>query len=375
MILNDGTCIPSYLGVESRGTGPDSQALLTNYALRYGEVRKLIYPDEELSISKTQVEYDVEVEHRDETGVTTTSYYRGVSGNNWLGGFADKFHATYRSGPPDGQNSTGLGVGSKVLLLCVSGDTNKAIILGGLRDPGLDTLQDKREDGHNLWFEFNGVRFTVDKDGQPTLKFRGATKNDGTLADSADPKAEGTTVRVTKDGSLTVATPSDKQFIKLDHTTKTLEILADSSWNAKVNGNLRFEVGSDNELISGKSQYIRTKDDIILFPEKGGVLVGQATDQWVKGTSFRRYQKIKNKQYQQQFTQAFALCTTAGSNLTAAAGLNAIPLVGGALALAPMLTAAQTILQLGTVFANLATAVFSFEANEAEYLSPHHWTD
>ena len=118
--------IPSYLGAVPWGSTAGSEDQLLNYALREGEVKKLIPPSSSLSFSRTHPEYEILVQHRDGVGITTTTLYRGVAATSLWGSTADYTEATFRVDTTNKQNEPGNG--ARVLLLCVSGDQSRAVI-------------------------------------------------------------------------------------------------------------------------------------------------------------------------------------------------------------------------------------------------------
>lgn len=364
-VLSDGTVIPSYLGVSARGTGEGSTAMLNDYVLRQGEIKKVIYPDDPQSYGKATVEYEIEVQYREGNGAYNTATYRGCTLSTVFGGAADRVHATLR---PDtsGANSA-IGTGSKVLVLCLAGDQQKAIILGGVEDTSIKRKESK-DAGHNLFFEFNGVRFTVDDSGQATLTFRGKTKSDGKLSDKADANAEGTTVKLTKDGSVTIATPKDAQFIKLDHANKKISILADQDWDVKVNNKLNFTVQNDLSILSSAGKMdIQTAGKVNI--RSSGVNVGLATDNWLKGSSYRRAESILHTQLSSVLSTLTGLISTAGASFTTGSALNAIPIVGGLLALPAFAAGSAALTSAGPLFGTMAGFISSFEAQSGTFLS------
>jgi len=370
-MLDDGTCIPSYLGISSRGSSAGSTDMLNDYVLRMGEVKKVIYPNDPLSYGKTTVEYEIEIQYRDGNGIYNTSSYRGCTVSTLFGGIADRFHATFR--PDNGSSNNSVGVGSKVITLCLSGDQQKAIILGGVEDPTNSRVESSAA-GHNLFFEFNGLRFTVDKDGQATVMFRGATKYDGTLDSGANANAEGTSVTFTKDGSVTVATPNSAQFVKLDHTKKTIEIQADTAWNAIVNGKTSFQSQNDlSILVSSGKVSVGASDRVYI--NSAGVSVGAATDAWLLGTTYRRSESQMHSQMMSTLSALAAAITTAATSLTIATPLNAIPVVGGVLAAPGLGAAAAALTTAGPLFATLSGYIAAFEATGPTYLSLKNLTD
>lgn len=326
-ILSDGTCIPSHLGIRAMGSAPEANALQTELSLRIGQVKQIIYPTKSHPDYGTyDIRYLVELVHKTPQGSVTTDLE--CTASNWFGGVADTFRATFRADSAANKSAPLVGIGAKVLVLCVSGDQNQAIIIGGIGD------RDKiyTDEGHNLFFEFNGFQVTVDKDGQAKMTFRGATKADGSLADSADPKAEGSNINFEKNGNINVATPNMQT------------------------GNVTIK--------------------------SAGVLVGAATDAWVLGTTYRNNESNLNNQVNMELGKLAGLLT---GQISAIGGVLAgmtnpqappasvpqlLPLdIAGFTAVAAALTSVVTA--LGTI----AGALTSFESGASSYLSTKNKTD
>lgn len=226
--MEDNTLIPSYFTVENRGrVSPDTN--LNSVALRVGEVKDIVYPGDKLSLSKKWVEYTVEVIQRDGSSTNSSTLYHGCVVSQLFGGFADQMHYTLRKDEQKQGNNPkgGVGVGSKVLLACINGVRSNAVIMGGLPDNQFEDKHDKN-DGHNLFFEFNGIKFEINKDGEMTLQFTGSRKVDGDPEDNNDEDAQPTKVNINKDGDLTISTKEDKQLIKIEHKDKKIRIKGDS---------------------------------------------------------------------------------------------------------------------------------------------------
>jgi len=365
-ILNDGTVVPSYLQTQNRGEARGWNDNLTDLTLRFGEVKALVYPDDQLSYGKKALEYVVDVQYRDGSGNTVTSVYRGVTTSTLFGGTADCFRATLR--PDSSKDREAVGVGSKVVLLCISGDQQRALILGGVQDLK-DDGQAKQADGHNLFFEFNGVRFTVDKDGQPTLLFRGATAVDGTLNQGVDSQASGTKIAITRDGNLTVATAGDQQLLRLNHRDRKIEIVADNQWSCRVNGDLKIEAGRGVDISTSLGGVgIQALQNVTI--RSLGVRVGAASEAWMLGTTYRIAEVIMHTQLSAGFLTLQGLTQSLGGILQATAVLNAVPIVGGLLAL-PGFTMASAMLlgPIPAMLAQMATAIQTFEGGAPTYLS------
>jgi phage gp45-like len=359
--LYDNTEIPSYLGIEPRGEGNEVD-LLTNYILRVGEVRDIIYPTDKRSIGKLCIEYEVEVQHRDGIGVATSSIYRGVTASTAFGGLADKINATFRKDTTS--SDTGVGNGSKVLLLCLSGDQSKGIILGGFDD----RKEKATNQGHVFEFEFNGAQFHVDNDGQIEIAFRGKTNADGSLADSADPNAEGAKILFEKDGSVTIQTNGQNrgQYIKLDHTNKIIEMSAASD----------FVVDSEVVTVtSTDGMFLESTDSSVSIQSRDGLQVGSANEAFILGTTYRQNEGQMNQLNSKMLGMASTLLQTAGTTLQTAAALNAVPMVGGIMAMPSLIAVATAIMGASQALNTASNNINQFENNFSDYLSKRNFGD
>ena len=358
-MLPDNSVIPSYLGVSIRGE-ENSTDRLDNTRLRLGEVKKIVYPSDKTSLSKKFVEYILEVNHKDGNSAPVPTLYAGVVLSNLFGGWADKLRYTLRQDSQDQQSEQKeniYGVGSKVLFLCISGDTDNAIILGGVPDVGTKEDQKEEDQGHNLFFEFNGCQFTINKDGEMQLKFRGATKVDGKLDDNAVKEAEGSSLTINKEGNIKWFTKDDDQFVEINHKDKKINMQAQKEWNTTVKGTVNLT--ADNK-VNIKSE---------------GVYVGDATDAWMLGSTYRQNEGQMNSKVSGQFNALQGLLQTAGINLTAAAPLNAIPMAGGGLASGNFTAAATAITSAASLCSQIASAIKTFESSADSYLSKKNKND
>lgn len=353
--LPDGTIVPSFLGVQGTGMrrNPGNQ---TDVGLRWGTVKELVYPNDPRNSSQKYIEYLLSVEHKDGGKPGANVNYLGVQLSNLFGGVADYLNYTLRPTPQQSNPQPGkLLQGSKVLCLCVNGDRAQAIIIGGARDGTYDgNVDDNGQKGHNLDFSFNGLNATVNDDGELTVVFNGKTDIDGTLADSADPDAQGSNIRMTKDGSVLISSPDALQHVLIDNTNHLVEIDADQELDINVTGNLVIQ--------------------------SAGVLTGGATDATMRGTTYRMNETIMNSTLEALCTAlntalqaASTTVSTAGAQLTAsgtavatAGATLGTPTIGPTLA-APQLAAAGTTLggagaALTAASAALAAAAAAFEA-------------
>lgn len=220
--------IPSFY--QTRSVGPVGQHdAFNNIMLRPGEVKRIIYPEDERSRTKKFLEYDVLVQHR-ENGTLVNKMYHNVFRANELGGAADYDFQTLRPAPAreGADDDVGPGLGTKVLLLCVNGAHSDAVIISGAEDERRTDVGRKTKGHHKEWV-FNGVAFTINDDGSLVAEVRGPTTAAGKLDTSrgGTEAAAGTTIKVEKNGNLTLHTKDKKQYIEINHEKGTTTVHAD----------------------------------------------------------------------------------------------------------------------------------------------------
>jgi hypothetical protein len=362
----DGVIIPSYLSSAPVGLSKDN-GFQTNITLRYGEVKVLLYPDNDKNQNGRFIEYYVDVTGKDGFGARTTIRYHTCQLVNIFGSAADLCRYTLRTGNPDQDT---VGVGAKVLLLCIDGEQSRAFIIGGVRDSnasrdlpqGVDTNQ-----GHNYFWEFNGAQQTVDKDGQLQFMFRGATTVYGALTKDADPNAEGSTILFTKTGGIKSSTPQEDQFVFLDHENKKLSILTDD-FEGQTKNALTWTVQDDASFKTSAAFNVTATDNIVL--RSAGVLTGAATDATMLGTTFRAAQKQLNDAINRACAQASGALNTASAQISAGSSQSTLP------SAKPFFqAAAQALAQVATAMNTIASAAASFEGMASTYLSKVNLSD
>lgn len=351
----DETVIPSYLSSEPRGGHSGSDDNLVNGMLRYGEVRDIVYPKDKRSFSGTEIEYEIEVAHRDGTGISTSTIYRGVMASDVFGGVGDRVQYTYRKDSKASKD--GLGNGSKVLILCISGDQQKAIIIGGK-----SVRSTKATDvGHHLDFEFNGAQFKVNKDGEIQILFRGATDSEGKLLDGVDKDFSNSFVRFDMEGSIILQDAAGQVF-KIQNTFGDEQVLLEAT---KLVVNTEDTV----ELTAKTNVFIDAVDGGISLTSTNGTDIGRATDYMMLGTTYRRAEGSCHQQMSKAFTIGQIAAIAAQAALQAAAPLNAIPMVGGILAMPFLITASTQMGVMAQAFSTAQTALDTMESNSQTFLS------
>jgi hypothetical protein len=311
--LGDGTVIPSHLEIETT-PGYSAGDAFSNLKLRFGEVQKITYPNDSNSKTKQFIEYDVYVQERSH-GTGNGRLYKHCLMINPFAGIADKAVWTLR-----GSNSIAnskkkrRGHGSKVLILCVNGETSNAVIIGGLRDQDDKTETNANNQKHHLQAVFNGVSFSINDDGEFTITFNGPTDIDGNLRSGVNQSNVGASISFTKDGKL------------------------------KIQENQALEIG-------------------------------KATDHFVLGDTYRNAEHQMNQALQTGIQNVSIKLAAAGAQLALAGGSMVIPITG-AVAAAPQITAASAqILAAIADLAKMAAAIQTFEAQANKYLSSKNKTD
>jgi len=353
MELSDGTVIPSYL-VPVQGQVVRSQQF-DNTALRVGEIEEIIYSTSKQSMSKTAIEYRVAVMTRDSGGAVATVSYPNCRIANLFGGGADTFSYTLRARVVDPQTHKITSNGSKVLILCINGQSQQAFIIGGIPD---SPPVAKESDGHNLFAEFNGTSCTIDSEGALQFQFRGATDATNKLLGSAKEENSNSFLQMLSDGGIKAGTKDSAQYIFLNHADKKLELQADEAWNVKVNKKMSFDVGDTIDMQGRSSGNLQVSGGLTL--KSSGVRTGSATDATMMGTTYRAAQQTMHS------TTIGVLNGLAASLGASGVSLQLVPItapVGVALAaLVPMIV-------------SLTNAITSFESQSARFLSQKNLSD
>lgn len=385
-VLDDNSVMPSFMSVRPRGFAEDP-GNLTNLALRIGEVKDIIYPDSDLNQNKRFIEYVVEVQHRDGIGPGTTSEYMGCMVSNLFGGAADVLRYTLRKDDGASVGEDGLGVGSKVLLLCINGTGTRAIILGGVRDTRVDARSvETHADGHNFFTEFNGLSVGIDRAGQFKLQFRGATKVDGSL-DTAEGAAEAngpTTVEIQKNGNFRVYTKDQKQLLHIDHENRRAEFSFDTAWNVKVGGDVTEDYGGSWTSTVGSTISTSAEKDISIeskagtwtmqsagrsFIKSAGLQVGAATDAMYKGSTHRRAEAVKHTQLMTSLSALSVQLGIAGAAISVACQPMKIPVIGPVIASGILQPAGVALTASVAIVAQMVSTLANHEGQAMTYLS------
>jgi hypothetical protein len=235
--------IPSFLHDPTNPSSYHDGNMFSNTVFRQGEVVEIVEPEDPRNINKRFKEYRCFVQHTS-NGTASTYIYEHCLLLNAFAGLADYLDFTLRADDvaKKKERNVGPGLGSKVAILCMNGQTHSAIIIGGLRD-AKDTRDEKgksKAKGHHLDFEFNGLAVSINNDGEMTMTQKGATKNDGTPRGDVDSANAGTQVKVEKNGNFSVTTKGG-QKLTLDQKNKKITIDADTEYNVVCKGTVNIK--------------------------------------------------------------------------------------------------------------------------------------
>lgn len=251
--------VPSFMEYEDYS--PSVSSMFSNWRLRVGEIQERIPPTDARNVSKKVDEYRVSVQHM-EGGTQVTRIYDYCVLSNMFGSISDNLKYTLRADPSasrkDSQKNSGAGKGAKVLLLCVNGNPQNAVIIGGIHDS--KDVNDKAE-GHHLDFVFNGVAAHINNDGELTLEVHGKTDQDGKTSDEV-----GSVVKIDKSGNISVTSKGEVNIdcgnavIKSDQIELGGDGLAIDpqngvvlgSWVEPITGSPVWSLGGTSLVVSAK---------------------------------------------------------------------------------------------------------------------------
>lgn len=266
--LDNGAVLPQgLLSAEAHDMMAGFNKSYKSYALRIGVVTASYPASNEKNRSKLTTEYDVLVVEQHEDKGATTIQYRNCMSAEGLGSIADFFEMALR--PKKKKTTKGDSInlkgqdGAIVLMLCLDGMSDKAIIIGHMTHP--DRKTKLKDEGPYLEGEYNGMNIKILTDGSCTITFRGATDSQGKpLDDSQGP----TVINIEKDGSYQVKHKTITQRLDkngkasltadddISNTTKkNFNVTATESINLKATKDLNGDVAKWAMKASGSATF------------------------------------------------------------------------------------------------------------------------
>jgi hypothetical protein len=251
-ILNNGTVLPSsLLSSHSADFVSAFNKTYESVQLRAGIVIASYDIDNKQNIRKTTPEYDVLVMEQDRNRGTTTTTYRNVITIDSFGGMADFFEFKRRPQAKNEKKDFHNNDGQLVLILCLDGSSEKAIIIGGVKHAKRLTKL-TAEAGLHLEGEYNGLNWQIDKDGALKILFKSPTDNEGKVKNE---KLSGTNINIKKDGTLQLTTqdlnkPELNESLTLDKTNQSLSLTARKNTSITTGGDFTNSIkGSFNNTV------------------------------------------------------------------------------------------------------------------------------
>lgn len=381
LIDYEGTVVPSIMTRTDQMPSGFSEALNVP-SIMTGRVIAVYPPGDSKNISKTHYEYDVAAERRGDGGLVSRVVLSRCRVATVFGGVAD-----YDVWSPRKEDNTfdklEAGLGAQVIVALSNGYAQDGLIVGGV--PHNKTTEPIADEGVFWRRHFNGVDMGVNKDGEFTVRFGGATDAKGSL--TGDAGASGSILTLAKDGSIKIATNSEQQILKLNHSTKKIEIKADHSWDINVTGTWNATTGGAVKFDTKAALTAFTVNapvGMIHLNSSIGTKLGAGTNQMMLGTVYRTAEITKNAAHTAGFTTLASMLAAAGGAITAASGilqavsvLHKIPVAGAVLGSIPLQAAAAALTAAGGVLtamgpvvaANIVAPLVTFEGAAPSYLS------
>ena len=260
MILPSGSVLPSGLLEEETNHYAVFNSRYNNFSLKVGIVKEIYEIDDKNNASKETTEYDILVFEQNGDSAQTPIMYKNCITMDFFGGVTDFFEYKLRKQTKaekkekHGDKTPGMQNGSLVLLLCLNGFNENPVIVGGLRHPKRKTKLTK-DAGHSLYGEFNGLSFSIDKDGAMSIGFKGATDNDGKPLDE---KAGGAFLKIKKDGTVEI-NDGKKEKIILNKTDESLEAHSGKDMTLEAGKKVSVSAGGDMSIKSAKQLLIEAQ--------------------------------------------------------------------------------------------------------------------
>lgn len=230
--MSDGTYLQSNLSMKPPASA--YKQIRTNVALKTGTVTAIHYPEDPNNLSGSFIEYDVAVSEQVSEGGTTVSVYRNCKMNNIFGASNNSFTYTLQ---PNSQIDDDPTAGAQCLILCIDGrsDGGQGVIIGGLSD--FESPVYSAADGQFYDFNFNGINYNINKDGEWTVTFNSPIDQEGKKANS---DAAGTVIKIDKEGRVSIS-DNEMQSWNIDRVAKT------STW---TNGSETIMIDKGNKVVS-----------------------------------------------------------------------------------------------------------------------------
>ena len=251
-----------------------------------GQIVKVVTKEDKNNPNQLFTLYDVDPLYPDGSSVGVLKGVRAVQ--PFFGGTFNNFFEIIPPSPgqkaDDASVNRSLKPGTQVLVGFVGGQKSSPVILGALPHTSKIAVKNRPTTDKGPGYlegEFQGVNYSVDKDGAFKLKWTGPKTEEGKLVNE---KLGPTEFSITKAGSVELKT-NQQQSIKVDREAKTITVTSGKSSitmaqegekltivctdvNVKASGKAMVEVGGDTTIKSkGK---VNVSSDSAIQLQKGG---------------------------------------------------------------------------------------------------------
>lgn len=272
MILGDGHVMSHAI---KTGAKPTEMGNGGRYGMIKARVDEVIYPDDERNSTyksaEKRIEYTCTIIGGPEDGKKIFNVIDGENGgsqfNSGLQVRTPTTNSETKKSKKKEADSPRKTNGEIVRIQMMYGNGDSPIITGNMQSP-LQGKIPKKEDGIFFQREFNGVVFTVDKDGAFSVSFTGGPKDkDGK---SANEEAAGSAFSIDKNGNMSFVNGEGQSF-KLDRENKTITMGSDGN-------SIEINTSSGNVTLGNKgSTSIESKGSTTIKSSGGATFSGSTT--------------------------------------------------------------------------------------------------
>ena len=250
-----------------------------NTSLKYGIIVECYDINDEKNMNKKAPEYRVKAIEQSGQSSVESKYYQNCISIDGFGGVSDYFEYKLRPIKTDESESPATTAmdfdkqyGNMVLLLCLDGSTDKAIIIKSLPHKTRKTNLTPENELH-LQGEYNGINWQINKDGELIVEYKSKTNDKG---EPQDETAGGSTITVNKEGSIEFVA-DDKNYIVIDKPSKTINIEAETNINSTA--------GDSISQTASKGSITQTaKSDLVMNALSGSASITAKSTIDIKGT-------------------------------------------------------------------------------------------
>jgi len=263
--LPSGSILPSGLLQVDQETMVAHNTTFNNTSLKMGIITTVYEIDDANNVSKLVPEYDVMVIEKRGESAPTPITYKNCPTVEMFGGIGDFLEFRYRTQSKaekkekDGAKIARYQDGAVVLILCLNGFNETGIIIGGAKHPKRKTKL-KKDSGHTLVAEFNGLGLEVDKEGALTISFKGKTDSEGKPLDA---KVGGSFIKIKKNGSIEMS-DGKKERIAFDKEAESTDLQSGKA--------MKIDAGKTLDINVGDSAKINIKKTLLLQSQGSATL-------------------------------------------------------------------------------------------------------